>query len=168
MPDTEPAARGESGGAAAPLSRVERIALDLHRLLDKGITPLGVAAYRRTKGGVAKPWKVDVLLLTTRGRRTGRERTVLLQYFPDDEALIVTAANEGGDAHLVWYLNLMADPLARVEVDGRSLSVRVEELPAQEAVAWWSRIVQRAPSYARYARATTRPFPVLRLVPIPG
>jgi deazaflavin-dependent oxidoreductase (nitroreductase family) len=110
---------------------------------------------------------VDVLLLTTRGRRTGRERTVLLQFFLDDGAMVVTAANDGGDAPPAWYLNLQSEPLAKIEVNGRTRSVRAEELSADEAAAWWPRIVQRDPNYARYARATTRPFPIVRLVPIP-
>jgi len=154
--------------AGRPLSRLARIGLTLHRVLDKRLTPIGVAAYRRTRGGIAKPWKVDVLLLTTVGRRTGRDRIVLLQFFPDGDAMVVTAANDGGDAHPAWYLNLRSDPRARAEVNGRTLSVRAEELTVDEAAAWWPRIVRRAPSYERYAQATTRQFPIIRLVPNAG
>lgn len=125
---------------------------------------LGVS-FRRTKGGVAKPFKVDALLLTTRGRRSGRDRTVVLQYFPDGDAMVVTAANDGGDAYPGWYFNLRSEPRARVEVNGRVLPVRAAELSAEEAAAWWPRIVERDPHYARYRRATSRPFPVLRLTP---
>jgi deazaflavin-dependent oxidoreductase (nitroreductase family) len=138
----------------------------LHRLLDKWLTPIGVWLLRRTKGGLARPWKADVLLLTTQGRRTGRERTVVLQYFSDGEAMVVTAANDGGDAYPGWYHNLKAEPEARIEVDGRRVAVRAEELPTDEAAAWWSRIVERDPSYARFRRATSRPFPILRLVSV--
>jgi deazaflavin-dependent oxidoreductase (nitroreductase family) len=146
-------------------SRTERLALHLHRFLDKRLNPLGVWVYRRTQGGVARPWQVDALLLTTLGRRSRRERTVVLRFFPDEDAMVVTATNDGADTAPAWYLNLMAEPRARVEIDGRSIPVRAVELPAQEAAAWWSLIVERSPSYARYRRATSRPFPVLRLVP---
>lgn len=162
---------GHIEGKTAPvvgLSRRERVGLVLHRLLDKWLTPIGVWLLRRTKGGVAKRWHVDALLLTTRGRRSGRDRTVVLQYFADEDAMVVTAANDGGDAYPAWYLNLKAGPNARVEVDGRGLPVQAEELPAGEAADWWARIVERAPSYARYRRATSRPFPILRLAPTPG
>ena len=108
---------------------------------------------------------VDVLLLTTRGRRSGRERTVVLQFFPDGDAMVVTAANDGGTSHPGWYFNLQGDPFARVEVLGRTIRVHAEELPAQAAADWWQRIVGRDPNYERYARATSRPFPILRLVP---
>ncbi|MEX1336636.1 MAG: nitroreductase/quinone reductase family protein [Candidatus Limnocylindrales bacterium] len=150
-------------GSAERLTRRERVGLLIHRLLDKWLSPVGVWLLRRTKGGLARPWKADVLLLTTHGRRTGRERTVVLQYFSDGETMVVTAANDGGDAYPGWYHNLIAEPGARIEVDGRRVAVRAEELRADEASGWWARIVERDPSYARFRRATTRPFPILRL-----
>jgi deazaflavin-dependent oxidoreductase (nitroreductase family) len=154
-------------GTGPGISRRERVALALHRGLDRWLTPLGVWVFRRTRGGIAAPWKVDALLLTTRGRRSSRERTVVLQYFPDGDAMIVAAANDGGTAHPGWYFNLVAEPAARVEVRGRAIPVRAEELPAAEAVAWWGRILARDPSYERYARAAgERTIPVLRLVPV--
>jgi deazaflavin-dependent oxidoreductase (nitroreductase family) len=123
---------------------------------------------RRTKGGIARPWHVDALLLTTRGRRSGRERTVVLQYFPDGDAMIVVAANDGGRSHPGWYHNLAAAPGARVEVMGRTIPVRAEELRDGDAAAWWARILRRDPNYGRYARATDRRFPIMRLVPTHG
>jgi deazaflavin-dependent oxidoreductase (nitroreductase family) len=163
---------GTTGASAtrahAPVSRRERTFLWLHRNLDRWGTPLALWVYRRTRGGIAHRAKVDVLLLTTRGRRTGRERSVMLQYFPDGDAMLVTAANGGGEALPGWYHNLTAAPAARVEIDDRVIPVRADELGADEAEAWWTRIVQRAPSYALYRRATDRPFPVVRLVPSRG
>lgn len=153
-------------GPPESLTRRERMGLLIHRLLDKWLTPLGVWLLRRTKGGLAKPWKADVLLLSTHGRRSGRERTVVLQYFSDGETMVVTAANDGGDAYPGWYHNLKAEPSAWIEVDGRHVTVRAEELPTDEAATWWSRIVERDPSYARFRRATSRPFPILRLVSV--
>jgi F420H(2)-dependent quinone reductase len=150
------------------ISRKERVGLFLHRGLDKWLTPLGVWVFRRTKGGITRPWKVDALLLTTHGRRSGKERTVVLQYFPDGDAMIVAAANDDGSAHPGWYFNLKAEPTAHVEVVGRAIVVRAEELPPDEAAAWWQQILRRDPSYERYARAAAgRAIPVLRLVPLP-
>ena len=159
------------------LSRMERIGLFLHRESDKRLTPLGVWVMSRTKGGIAHgrigrmpgaPRAVDVLLLTTRGRRSGTERTVVLQFFPDGDAMIVTAANDGGTSHPGWYFNLNSDPSARIEVAGRTIRVRAEELPGDAAAAFWPSILRRAPSYERYQRATSRTFPILRLVPEGG
>lgn len=168
------AATSDADPRAKRISRVERLALDLHRGLDKWLTPLGISMIRRTNGAVGDSrlarrlgaWReVDVLLLTTRGRRSGRERTVVLQFFPDGEAMIVTAANDGGRQHPGWYFNLRHDPSASVEVSGRTIGVRAEELPEGDAATWWGRIVSRDPGYQRYARATSRPFPIIRLTP---
>jgi deazaflavin-dependent oxidoreductase (nitroreductase family) len=154
-----------TAGRTARLSRVERLSLFVERGLDKWLTPIGVWVMRRTKGAMARLWKVDVLVLTTHGRRSGRPRTVVLRYFPDGEAMILAAANDGGANHPGWYYNLTAEPLARVEIKGRSSSVRAAELPAAEAADWWRQIVRIQPSYDRFARATSRTIPILRLTP---
>ena len=161
-----PAVPAASGAATTRLSRKERVVLLLHRGLDRWLSPLGVLVYRRTRGGITRPWKVDALLLTTRGRRSGRRRTVVLQFFPDGDAMMVAAANDGGTAHQGWYFNLTANPAAQVEVMGRAIAIEAEELPADEAAVWWRRIVSRDPTYERYARATSRHIPILRLVPV--
>ncbi|HEY5487166.1 MAG TPA: nitroreductase/quinone reductase family protein [Candidatus Limnocylindrales bacterium] len=151
--------------SAKGLSRKERIGLHIHRGLDKKLSAVGIWAFRRTKGGIAKPWNADVLVLTTVGRRSGRERNVILQFFPDGDAMIVAAANGGEDANPAWYANLKAGPAARVEVVGQTIEVRAEDLPDEEAAVWWTRIEERDHNYERYTRATNRRIPVLRLVP---
>ncbi|OGO57611.1 MAG: hypothetical protein A2V85_08260 [Chloroflexi bacterium RBG_16_72_14] len=158
-----------STGRVHGISRRERVGLFLHRGLDRWLSPLGVWVFRRSKGGIAGPFKVDALLLTTRGRRSGRERTVVLQFFPDGDAMLLAAANDGGASHPGWYFNLVATPDARVEVKGRTIPVRAEELAPDEAAAAWPRIVERDHNYERYARAAGgRSIPILRLVPTDG
>ncbi|HEX2404719.1 MAG TPA: nitroreductase/quinone reductase family protein [Acidimicrobiia bacterium] len=148
-----------------PLSRRERVKLSIHRGLDKHLSPLGVWAMRRTRGRLAERWKVHALLLTTRGRRSGHDRTVVLQYFPDGDAMVVVAANDGGETHPGWYFNLTTTPEAVVEVDGNRIPVDATELGPDEAARWWERILRDAPDYELYGRATTRRFPIIRLVP---
>jgi deazaflavin-dependent oxidoreductase (nitroreductase family) len=163
MEDTLRSRKDGSVAEHGSLARRERVALSLHRGLDRWLSPIGVWIMRRTQGGVARRWDVDALLLTTLGRRSGRDRTVVLQYFRDGDDLIVVAANDGGSSYPGWYHNLVSTPGARVEVEGLSIPVRAEELHGQEAEAWWMRILEVAPDYARYRRATTRPFPIMRL-----
>jgi deazaflavin-dependent oxidoreductase (nitroreductase family) len=88
---------------------------------------------------------------------------VLLQHFPDDDGVLVVAANSGRASHPDWYLNLVAGSPVRVEAGGRSWSASAEELPPAEAAAAWVRILHRAPAYARYRRTTARAIPILRL-----
>lgn len=147
------------------LSLRERIVLFVHRGLDRWLSPLGVWVMRRTRGGVTKRFDVNALVLTTRGRRSGRERSVVLQFFPDGDAMILVAANDGGASHPGWYHNLVATPDASVEVGGRRIRVRAEELPTEAAARWWRRILEISPEYERYRRATARRFPVVRLAP---
>jgi F420H(2)-dependent quinone reductase len=166
-PEISPAPSAVDDPRQAGVTRRERIALVVHRGLDRWLSPLGVWVYRRTKGGITRPWKVDALLLTTRGRRSGRERVVVLQFFPDGAAMILAAANDGGASHPGWYFNLRAEPVARVEVMGRRIAVHADQLSPVEAAEWWQRILQRDPSYERYARAAAhRRIPILRLVPV--
>ena len=77
----------------------------------------------------------------------------------------MVAANSGLPSPPGWYCNLTADPRAKVEVGGRTLAVRAQELSAEEAAAFWPRILRAAPDYARYPRRTSRRIPLLRLIP---
>jgi deazaflavin-dependent oxidoreductase (nitroreductase family) len=148
------------------VTRAERAWLWLHRTLDKRLSRLGVAVFRRSRGSLARRWDVDALLLTTTGRRSGRARTVVLQYFRDGSDLIVVAADAGADRNPAWYHNLLAEPRAHVEIEGRSIEVEAAELPPEASQALWPRILDRAPDYERYVRATERAMPLLRLRPL--
>jgi F420H(2)-dependent quinone reductase len=133
--------------------------------LDARFGRLGVWLYRATRGRIVRPWGRGVLVLTTRGRRTGMARSVLLQYFPDGTDFIVVAANSGRPTHPAWYLNLTVMPEVTVEVDGHTRTVRAVELTDAEAKQWWPKVVAIAPSYARIPERTTRRIPFIRLVP---
>jgi F420H(2)-dependent quinone reductase len=159
-----PAHDASTERTGVPLTRRERFTLDLGRVLDRRLSPLGVWMYRRTRGRITGPWKVDALVLTTRGRRSGRKRSVVVQFFREGEEMILAAANDGGETHPGWYHNLVTDPNARVEVMGRTIPVRAEELGEEEAAAWWQRVLLRSPNYEQYTRATSRRIPIVRLV----
>lgn len=163
--DNTGSAKTGTGRSGVPLGLAERLRTRLEHEVDTRSVRLGVGLLRLTKGRIARLWRRQVLVLTTRGRRSGEERTVPLQYFPDGEDLIVVAANSGLPSPPGWYFNLTADPRAKVEVGGRSLAVRAEELSAEEAAAFWPLVLQVAPDYARYLRRTSRRIRLLRLVP---
>jgi len=152
-------------GTRQRLSLRERVTLLVHRQVDRRLSPLGVWIMRRTRGSVTARYKVSALVLTTTGRRSGRKRSVVLQYFPDGDAMVVVATNDGGATHPAWYLNLVARPNGRVEVDGRPEAVTATELAGEPAAGWWRQILERAPDYERYLRAAGRAFPILRLSP---
>ncbi len=148
------------------LSLMDKIDLYLEYELNKRSRGLGVGLYRLTGGRIVRLAKADVLLLTTRGRRSGKARTVLLQFFRDGANLVIVAANSGRSSHPDWFYNLKTTPAAQVQVMDSILQVHAEELSAEEATAFWPYILRVAPANARYQKATSRPIPLVRLVPV--
>ncbi len=148
------------------MSLKDRVALYLNYELDKWLGGPFVGLYRLTGGRITRLWKVNVLILTTRGRRTGKIRTVLLQFFQEGENMVIVATNSGRSSHPGWFYNLKANPIVQVQVMDRSFKVRAEEMTHEEAIAFWSRVLCIAPTYERYRRATNRIIPFVRLVPI--
>lgn len=134
--------------------------------VDRHSVRLGAWLLRRTRGRITRLWRRRALVLTTHGRRSGLPRTVVVQYFPDGRDLIVVAANSGMPTHPAWYLNLIDDPRATVEMEGRPMAVRAVPMTSDEAAAWWPHVLESAPDYARYPRRTERPLPLMRLVPV--
>ncbi|MGH2358469.1 MAG: nitroreductase family deazaflavin-dependent oxidoreductase [Candidatus Limnocylindria bacterium] len=108
---------------------------------------------------------MPVLLLTTRGRRSGEERTVALQFLRDGDSYVVIASFAGEDRHPAWWLNLQATADARVSIRGRQERVRASEALGEERDRLWRRIVEADPAYAEYEERTTRRIPVVILEP---
>jgi F420H(2)-dependent quinone reductase len=140
----------------------------IEHLVDTRSVRFGAWLYRRTRGRLLHLWHRRALILTATDRRSGLPRTVIVQFFPDGQDMIVIAANSGLPTHPGWYFNLKAHPEARVEVEGRTLDVRAEELSAEEAAVFWPRVLDTAPDYPRYRRRTPRVIPPLRLIPVGG
>jgi F420H(2)-dependent quinone reductase len=140
----------------------------LEHAVDKHSVRIGAWLLRRTRGRIVRLWRRRALVLTVRGRKSGRPRTVVVQYFPDGDGLVVVAANSGLPTHPAWYLNLSAAGEAQVEVEGRTLRVRAQQLTPEEAEAFWPRVLHQAPDYARYRQRTDRVIPLLRLLPVEG
>jgi deazaflavin-dependent oxidoreductase (nitroreductase family) len=156
------AGKTSSGG----LTLKERVDLYLESELDKRLGGLFVGLYRLTGGRITRLWKVEVLILTTRGRRSGKTRNVLLQFFPDGEDFVIVAANGGQSSHPGWFYNLKSTPTMQIQVMNRTLQVHAEELSSDEAIAFWPCVLRVAPTYERYQRATKRTIPLVRLVTV--
>jgi deazaflavin-dependent oxidoreductase (nitroreductase family) len=146
----------------------EELKTRIEHLVDTHSVRFGAWLYWRTNGHLLHLWHRRALILTATGRRSGLPRAVIVQFFPDGQDMIVVADNSGLPTHPAWYFNLKAHPEARVEVEGRTLEVRAEELSPEEAAAFWPRVLDTAPDYARYPRRTTRGIPLLRLIPVGG
>lgn len=106
---------------------------------------------------------MPVLLLTTRGRRTGEERSVALQFIRDGGAYVVIGSFAGEDRHPAWWLNVRAAREARVTLRGETQTVRAREAQGDERDRLWRWFVEANPAYAEYQERTTRRIPVVIL-----
>jgi deazaflavin-dependent oxidoreductase (nitroreductase family) len=125
------------------------------------------AVYRATRGWIGgRAWNLRMLLLTTRGRKSGLERTAPLVYFEDGERLVLVASNGGQARDPQWWTNLQTDPHARVEVGGERRRVRARLARPDERARLWPRVKRENPFYARYEKTTSREIPVVLLEPV--
>jgi deazaflavin-dependent oxidoreductase (nitroreductase family) len=103
------------------------------------------------------------LLLTTKGRKTGRLRTTPVLYLEEGRDLIVVASFGGNDMHPAWYLNLQECPEAEVVVRGERRRVTARETTSEEKKLIWPRLVKLYPQFDSYQQRTSREIPLLRL-----
>ena len=99
--------------------------------------------YRVTRGRVGlwrpKPGRWGSLRLTTIGRRSGEERSVILGYFEDGPNLVTMAMNGWSEGEPAWWLNLQAHPEARLEVAGADYPVIGRAALGEERTRLWER-----------------------------
>jgi deazaflavin-dependent oxidoreductase (nitroreductase family) len=115
------------------------------------VSPLQRRLHRWTGGRISLTGRAPVLLLTTRGRRTGKERTVPLFYLPDADHLVVCNVDPGFERPNPWTLNLRAEPRARVDLGRTRSEVVAREASADELDRYWPRLTELWPAYQAYA-----------------
>ena len=123
--------------------------------------------YRATGGKLfGRMGKSPILLLNTVGRKSGKRRTSPLLYAMDGEDFVIIASKGGASAHPAWYLNLMANPEATVEIEDREVRVKAEEADSEEKSRLWQKMVEMYPAYDAYQEKTEREIPLLVLHPV--
>jgi deazaflavin-dependent oxidoreductase (nitroreductase family) len=127
-------------------------------------TKLHRSVYRRSGGRLmARLAGIDMLLLTTQGRRSGLPRTTPLACFRDGDDLVVVASNNGQAHDPAWWRNLEERPQAEVQLGAERFAVRARRASGAERERLWPWLVRRNRAYARYARKTSREIPVVVL-----
>ena len=108
-----------------------------------------------------------VLVLTTVGARTGKEREHVLGGFADgDDAWLIVASKGGSATHPAWFINVAKNPdKVWIHIGNRKMKVACELLQGEERAKAYARVVAVAPQYADYLKKTDREIPVLRLTP---
>jgi len=109
---------------------------------------------------------LQVLLLTSIGRKTNRKRTTPLGYFMDGDRYVIIASNAGFDSHPAWFHNLSKNSRASIEVGEQKLQVDTEVIDPKIRNLLWAKLVNLAPGYASYERKTRRVIPLVALQPL--
>jgi deazaflavin-dependent oxidoreductase (nitroreductase family) len=129
-------------------------------------TRLHARLYRLTGGRLfGRIGGQPVLLLETRGRRTGRHRATPLQYLRRDDSFVVVAANHGGRRPPAWSLNLRDHPHANLQVGRQRLDVRARQTEGWEREALWQNLTTTNRYLPRIAQKARRDLPVIVLTP---
>jgi deazaflavin-dependent oxidoreductase (nitroreductase family) len=119
-----------------------------------------IEEFRANGGKVGGPFEGgDLLLLTTRGARTGAAHTTPVAYVRDDDRLVVIASAAGAPRHPAWYHNLRANPEVTVEVGTSKFQATASEALPTERDALWAKMVEVMPGFADYQKKTTRVIP---------
>lgn len=123
--------------------------------------------YRLTRGLVGRRLADnDILLLTTRGRRSGEEHTVPLLYLHDRDRYVVIASYGGRPHHPTWYENLLVQPEVAVQVRSRRRVMVARTATPEERERWWPQVVAAYQGYADYQSRTDRKIPIVFLEPL--
>ena len=105
---------------------------------------------------------LPVVIVTTRGNKSGKVRKTPLMRVEHDGEYALVASQGGAPKHPVWYWNLKAEPTAVTIQDGAEpFDAQVRELEGDERAAWWKRAVAAYPPYEEYQQKTKRRIPVL-------
>jgi deazaflavin-dependent oxidoreductase (nitroreductase family) len=103
----------------------------------------------------------DALLLTTRGRRSGKLRRTALYYGTDGDRYLLVASNGGAAKHPSWYLNLVEHPEVQLQVGADKFAARARTATPKEKPRLWRLMVAILPQYDGYQKRTRRDIPVV-------
>jgi deazaflavin-dependent oxidoreductase (nitroreductase family) len=126
-----------------------------------------IRGYVETDGKRGHNWHgVRTLLLTTRGRKSGKLRRTALIYGSDGDRYVVVASKGGARDHPSWYLNLAEDPEVELQVGADKFAARARTATAEEKPPLWRLMASIWPDYDKYQAKTERDIPVVILEPV--
>ncbi|WP_440555741.1 nitroreductase family deazaflavin-dependent oxidoreductase [Streptomyces sp. SCPE 10] len=116
-----------------------------------------------TEGTTLRDTGLPVIVLTTRGAKSGKIRKTPLMRVEHEGAYAVVASQGGAPKHPVWYFNIKADPRVELQDGPVRQDMVTREVTGAEKAQWWERAVAAFPPYADYQRKTDREIPVFVL-----
>ena len=123
--------------------------------------------YVATDGTDGHEWRpgVPTLLLTTRGRRSGKLRRTPLIYGRDGDRYVVVASYGGSPQHPDWYFNLTDDPDVTIQVGPDEMPARASTIEGADRERLWGVLTGIWPDYDKYQAKTERTIPLVALEP---
>ncbi len=124
-----------------------------------------VRRYVETGGDEGYIWHrgTTILILTTTGRVSGKERSTALIFAENDGRYLVVASNGGDDEHPGWFKNLRERPDVTVQVKGDRFAARARAANADERARLWPQMAEIWPDYNSYQKRTEREIPIVIL-----
>lgn len=137
------------------------------KFLFKLFMGLHVFVYRLTGGKLGSEMRgFKVLILTTKGRKSGKIFSNPVGYFERDGGYIIVASNNGQDNHPAWYHNIKGNPAdVMIQAKDKKMKVKPEIILGEPRKPLWSWIVSIAPNFGDYEKQTTRKIPLVFLKP---
>jgi deazaflavin-dependent oxidoreductase (nitroreductase family) len=109
---------------------------------------------------------MPVILLTTRGAKSGKVRKVALMRVEHEGSYALVASLGGAPKNPVWYYNVVADPRVELQDGSVKQDMVAREVTGDEKALWWDRAVAAYPDYADYQKKTERQIPVFVVEPV--
>lgn len=123
-----------------------------------------IAEFRANSGKVGGPFQgAPMVLLTTKGKRTGNPHVTPLVPLLDGGEIYVFGSMGGAPKHPAWYHNLVANPDVTVEHGTETFEARAEEVTGADRDAIYAKQASLLPTFGEYQQKTTRVIPVIRL-----
>jgi len=107
-----------------------------------------------------------LLLLHTKGAKSGQERINPVACVKDGERYVIIASKGGADVNPDWYYNVVANPLVTVEVGTETFQAKATIAEEPERTRLYDKMVEVAPGFGDYRHKTTRVIPVIVLTPV--
>jgi deazaflavin-dependent oxidoreductase (nitroreductase family) len=127
-----------------------------------------IRRYVETNGRSGHDWNGRAaLLLTTRGRKSGKLRRTALIYGRDGDRYVLVASGGGEPRHPAWYLNLVRNPVVVLQVGAETFAARARTASPEEKPPLWEQMATIFPKYTGYQAKTTRDIPVVILERLP-
>lgn len=127
---------------------------------------LNIPIYKLTRGRIGgRLGRAPILLITTTGRRSGKQRTCPLVYLADGERQVVIGSNAGNERPSAWALNLLEDPDAEVQIRTKRHPVRARVAEGAEREDLWRRMNDQFGGFDTYRDRAGREIPLFVLEP---